>query len=460
MNEPSINFLKKLNYNLFFLLCFIFNSCNKNSIENEYTIKGTIIDNFGNPLRDFKIYYNTTQYVFSDNFGNWEIVGLKKETIIKPQDSIYLCYPRSIQVFHSQTNIKFEASKIINRLEAQIFNWFYQQQLSNGLLESAENSNVVSLYDNALAALVFMLKNDYTSAEKIFNYFNSNLKTELQSGVGGFSQFRDRNGKPNYHRWMGDNAWLLIALNNYRYRTGNNQYDSLALGLKNWLVTLQDQDGGLFAGYNASSELIINKITEGNIDAFNAITGFTDFHSKLLNFLKINRWNIVNKNLEAWPENLKYLYALDLQSWGYLILKDYSIAALDFAKRFITTQTAVNGLQITGYCFDEDKDVVWLEGTAQMALAFRKAGLDSVKNFYLSEIEKVLITSSAYTNAYGFPYTTNKGTTYGDGLLWSDADSKIALSSGAWYLFTTFNFSPFFVQFNKDIPTNIQFWNQ
>lgn len=48
--------------------------------------------------------------------------------------------------------------------ETQVTNWFYQQQLNNGLLESVEDGNAVSLYDNALGAMVFMLQNDYEKA--------------------------------------------------------------------------------------------------------------------------------------------------------------------------------------------------------------------------------------------------------------------------------------------------------
>ena len=48
----------------------------------------------------------------------------------------------------------------IGIVETQVTNWFYQQQLPNGLLESVENSTGASLYDNALGAMVFMLDND------------------------------------------------------------------------------------------------------------------------------------------------------------------------------------------------------------------------------------------------------------------------------------------------------------
>jgi hypothetical protein len=342
--------------------------------------------------------------------------------------------------------------------EILVFNWFDNQQLSNGLLESVENGNIVSLYDNALAAMVFMLKEDYTKAENIFDFFNARISTELTNGVGGFSQLRDSNGVPFNHRWMGDNAWLLIALNNYKDRTGNTTYDNLALEITNWLQSLQDSDGGLFAGYNSDNSLMNYKVSEGNIDAFNAIEGYSNFHSQLLNFLENDRWDNDDKNLVAWPANPPYLYALDLHSWSYSMFNNYPVSALTSAARFLNTQSATNGAQITGYCFDEDKDVVWIEGTGQMALAFGIAGMNDEKEMYLTEMEKALIQSTKYQNATGFPYASNLGTSYGADLLWNGADTKIAISGAAWYLFAKLDFNPFAVGRDKNIPVSDMFW--
>ncbi|MCH9662134.1 MAG: hypothetical protein K0U66_00570 [Gammaproteobacteria bacterium] len=355
-------------------------------------------------------------------------------------------------IYTIEENLTFSESEI------RIFNWFEKQQLSNGLLESAENGNIVSLYDNALAAMVFMLKKDFTKTEKIFDYFNSRIDLELTSGVGGFSQFRDRNGIPNNHRWMGDNAWLLIALNNYKEKTGNARYDNLASKIGSWLQSLQDTDGGLFAGYNTSDDLMNYKVTEGNIDAFNAIEGYSTFHSQLLGFLKNDRWDNLDKNLVAWPANPPYLYALDLHPWSYLIFNNYPISALTTTQRYLTTQTAINGSQITGYCFDVDKDVVWLEGTGQMALAFGIAGMENEKSIYLAEMEKATISSTLYSNASGFPYASNPGTIYGTGILWNGANTDISISGGAWYLFAKQDFNPFAIGRDKNIPRSDIFW--
>lgn len=446
-----------------FLLIISLFSCSNDDNNNAslpYSVSGNVIDAFGVGVSGIQVFYNDTDFVYTSEQGKWSFTNLTGQNTIKAVSEEYTFNPNDIEVNASVTDLIIKSNKILSQNETQIFTWFNKQQLPNGLLESVENGGIVSLYDNALAAMVFMLQGDFSRAEQIFDYFDSQIDTELTNGVGGFSQFRDQNGNPSYHRWMGDNAWLLIALNNYKQRTGLNTYNTLALELTDWLMDLQDADGGLFAGYGADDQLLNYKVTEGNIDAFNAVDGYDTFHSKMLNYLKTNRWRPTTKSLVAWPENPAYLYALDLHPWSYCIFEDFPIQTLITAERFKTTQTAANGQQVTGYCFDEDKDTVWTEGTGQMALALGLAGMNQQKDFYLAELEKVITESNNLSNAKGIPYATNIGTVYGSGPLWNGADTHISISGGAWYLFAKFNFNPFEVQKNKNMPYSDKFWLQ
>ena len=444
-----------ITYSFFLLLL----SCAKEDTTSKpYNVNGRVINNSGIGMEGVSIAYGDAKSVTTDAQGYWMINDLIDENTFTPALNNFTFNPTNIKVSASINGVLFIGTEKPSTVETQIFNWFNAQQLPNGLLESVENGNIVSLYDNALAALVFLMKNDIAKAEKIFDFFNSRIESELKKGVGGFSQLRDRAGVPNGHRWMGDNAWLLIALNNYKQKTTNTKYDELASALGTWLQALQDTDGGLFSGYDASNNLLNYKVTEGNIDAFNAITGYTDFHRNLLNYLKLNRWDAIDKNLVSWPENPKYLYALDVHAWSYCMFEGYPVSALITAQRFLTAKTATNGAQITGYCFDEDIDTVWPEGTGQMAVAFGIAGMFSEKAYYLTEIEKVLIQSTNYSNASGFPYASNPGTSYGADILWSGADTKIAISGGAWYLFAMKGFNPFEVGRGKNIPQADMFW--
>lgn len=457
--------LKTKHLYFLYLVIFLLSSCSSENPVNQeeeqtYSISGRITDNDGNPLSGIQVFYTETLFVSTNLSGNWTINNLSDSYTVRPSNENYTFLPESVLASEESNSINFEGTRILNTIENAIYNWFSAQQLSNGLLESSENGNVVSLYDNALAALVFIMQEDYAKAERIFDFFNGRVQSELNNGVGGFSQFRDRNGVPSGNRWMGDNAWLLIAINNYKEKTSNSTYDNLASEITQWLKNLQDSDGGLYAGYDSNNQLLNYKVTEGNIDAFNAIDGYDVFHSRLLNFLESDRWDSQDKNLVAWPGNPAYLYALDCHSWSYCIFPQYPISSLTTADRFLNTQTATNGQQVTGYCFDEDKDTVWPEGTAQMALAFDLAGMNTEKEYYLRELEKVLTISTTYNFAAGFPYATNPGTYYGTDVLWNGADTEIAISGGAWYLFATFGFNPFEVGRNKNIPIEDKFWTQ
>lgn len=342
-----------------------------------------------------------------------------------------------------------------------VYSWVCNMQMENGLLKSSEGGRYVSLYDNSLAALVFMAYGDFSRAEKIFDFFEGQMESELLVYPGGFGQMRTSDGIPvenKPRRWLGDNAWLLIALNNYHQLAQNNKYKNLETALTDWIVSLQDTDGGLWGGFNEKGSRI-TKIAEGNIDAFNAIPGYTDFHRKLLMHFDQVRWDKREKLLIAWADNPEYRYALDLHSWGYCVFEDFPENVLRKANRFITSRKSTQTKHtIHGYCFDEDRDVVWIEGTGQMAVAFIKAKKEKDAQTYLSSMEKNLLPSKLFPGTYGLPYTANFGTDYGNEMLWEGVDTNIALSSTAWYLFGKLRFDPLELGYKKNIPEEDKFW--
>ena len=342
-----------------------------------------------------------------------------------------------------------------------VYQWVCKMQQSNGLLLSSEGGKYVSLYDNAIAILVFTAFGDFDKAEKALEFFNDRMATELMVSPGGFGQLRTADGIPvenRPRRWLGDNAWLLIAINNYHYYAKNSKYEELAKALSNWIVSLQDSDGGLWGGFNADGSGI-SKITEGNIDAFNAVVGNEIFHEKLHLYLKNFRWDYKDKMLIAWPEYPEFKYALDLVSWGYCVFEDFPTQFLCGANRFKTSQvSAISQKPVCGYCFDEDKDVVWFEGTGQMVVAFNKAQKRSKSKMYLKEMKKSLVESSLFPGTYALPYTSNSGSSYGKDNLWNGVDRNPAVSSTVWYLFGLLRFDPFKLGRDKNIPVKDKFW--
>ena len=346
--------------------------------------------------------------------------------------------------------------------DVEVYGWLLELQLPNGLLESTKNSNFVSLYENALAAIVFSVEGDFERAELIFDFFTQRIECEMMVSPGGFGQFRDRDGFPpdgKPHRWLGDNAWLLIAINNYHRLAGNNKYEKLKCVLEEWIVSLKDEaDGGIWGGYDQDGKRIL-KSTEGAIDAFNAVNGYSGFHKDILGFLKTQYWQSQTKSFLAWKEHEKYKYALDLHSWGYCAFKDMPLELLNNADQYrITKIAAVNNQNITGFCFDLDLDTIWLEGTGEMVVAYRTAGLNFMAEYYIRELEKMIISVSGNPKRGGIPYTTNKGTHYGEGNLWNGVETNPNVAASSWYLLGKWGYDPMEYGREKDIPRDDIFW--
>jgi hypothetical protein len=347
----------------------------------------------------------------------------------------------------------------IDTLDTPVTNWVLGMQHPSGLLESASYTNFVSLYDNALAVILFVSQNKREQAEMVLDFYESKMQEELTLN-GGFYQFRKTNGSEGERVWMGDNAWLLIAINHYNKAYTSTKYDTMANYLNTWLRSLQLENGALRGGINQDgSEIPL--VTEGIITAYNAVSGFDDFHINILEYLKNERWDADNGVFLSWPENPSYAHALDVYALSAAIFEDISVDALIEADRFYTQQeSTMTGEVLSGYCFDEDKDVVWLEGTAQMAVAFNSLGYDTKSHSLLKEVEKSFIQSSTIENAQGIPYVTNSGTSYGNSILWDHADIAPALSSTIWYQFAKTNFNPFQLGKKKDISKSYKFWIQ
>lgn len=429
-----------------------------NLSEESYSISGCIIDEQGDGLVGINIKAGNKN-IYSDESGNWAVSNLKGSITVTPLDINYKFTPASASV-SSKEKLVFVASReltITTPYVEKVTEWFEQMQLPNGLLASVESGNIISLYDNALAALVFIATKKYAKAEAIFDYFNKRIVSELCSGNGGFYQFRSTDDIPNGDRWLGDNAWLLIALNNYSSYVNSDKYFTLKTKLERWIRSLQDSDGGLWGGITVNNT-IISKNTEGMIDSYCAVSGYDGFHKKLLNYLKENRFDANNQLFISWPNNY-YQYALDNHSWGYCTFEDFPKSILDKTDRYINTQRATaNNCLITGFAPDIDKDIVWLEGTGQMIVAYQKAN-DTVKaSTYLTEMTKLLIHSSLYPHVLGLPYSSNLGTTYGSIKLWDGADTNICISSSAWYLFAMLQFDPMAIGYNRSTPDKDKFW--
>ena len=106
-------------------------------------------------------------------------------------------------------------------------------------LISSQEDKILHLFNNSLVAMAFLVENEKERAERILDFYahatiKNNIVPDLQNfyykgEARGFFQFHDyeiRDGMPGYYnmfdsdRWMGDNAWLLIAYKYYEKKYG------------------------------------------------------------------------------------------------------------------------------------------------------------------------------------------------------------------------------------------------
>jgi len=175
---------------------------------------------------------------------------------------------------------------------AEVYSWLAQQQGGLGILGNQEDDDFAGLYTNALAALCYIHKGDVEKAEQVFSFFEGHLDSVAKQPPGGFCQFWDAaTGQPylDSDRWIGDNAWLLIALNYHYCTTGNDTFAEMRRTIGEWLVSLQDGDGGIWSGFNQDG-LMDWKSTEGNLDCYAALIEYPQEKEEVGQFLREYMW--------------------------------------------------------------------------------------------------------------------------------------------------------------------------
>jgi len=322
-------------------------------------------------------------------------------------------------------------------MEKKIYRWLVCQQSGHGILGNQEGETFSATYPNALAAICFLHQGDVDHAEKIFRFFQEHYEECFSTQPGGFYQFWDTasgEGHKDSDRWIGDNAWLLIALNYYRQRTGKQDFDGMREGMARWLIGLQDADGGIKSGFNKNG-LMDSKSTEGNLDCYAALVEHPAERAKVRKFLESQMWISAEKRFKmgsTCPDP-----AMDTSAWGVQSLGLEYAPTLNFAeKAFLRTCVAkASGNTITAYSDFRDKDRIWLEGSGEMAVAWHVAGKHERARRTLCELEKASIPSKEFRDAAGIPCHTNNPA-------WETGADKIFIPSQAWFLFAAWEFNP------------------
>jgi uncharacterized protein YyaL (SSP411 family) len=261
------------------------------------------------------------------------------------------------------------------------------------------------VYDNALAVIALIACGNVSKARPI-----GNALSEAARNDRSFNDGRIRNayragavgkGAPNLPGWWdehaklwaedaaqdgtstGNVAWAALALLTLNQATGDPRYLAGAKRLIDWVIAATacgDGFCGGFHGYDPQQVKLTWMSTEHNVDVHAAahwlfrLTGEQKYAGaaqqarRLLDRTFRGDHFLLGTRPDGGLADAGAL-ALDVQLWPWMALPEAPAAwrsALDFAQNNL----AVDG----GFDFNGDRDGVWVEGTAQAALAYRING--------------------------------------------------------------------------------------
>jgi hypothetical protein len=262
------------------------------------------------------------------------------------------------------------------------------------------------VYDNAVAAIGLVSCGNLAAARAIGNAISRAVRHDRS-----FHDGRIRNayragpvgdGPPNLPGWWdahaniwaedpaqdgtstGNVAWAALALLTLHDATQDPQYLADAERLVDWIIdhTSCGANGfcGGFHGYDPQQIRLTWSSAEHNVDVSAAATWlfrltkrqrYADAARQAREFIAAafrgDHFSLGTKP-DGSPADDRLL-ALDVQTWPWVADPDAPVAWRQ-ALRFAEQHLSVDG----GFDFNGDRDGVWVEGTAQVALAYRVIG--------------------------------------------------------------------------------------
>ena len=283
---------------------------------------------------------------------------------------------------------------------------------------------------------------------------------------GVFSEF-DQNRSD-----VGDNAWGMIALEALYRRTGDARYLDAARRMGNFIHNFRN-DAGTYQGFqggiddpeSAHPARRLWASTEHNLDVFVAFTTMYEItgeaswrddaaHARV--FVKAmwdpSRACYLTGTKDDPSELNPSPIPLDAQTWQVLARAGISPAHLnqifDGMDRYQRTQC--DGLD--GYDFNEDRDGVWFEGTAQAAAAYAVVGLDGPAEHFRSELRRAQATPP-YGDGHGIAAACHDGVS--TGFNWKYY-RRLHVGATSWLVFAQLGANPYWLDGQWAKPTPVE----
>ena len=310
------------------------------------------------------------------------------------------------------------------------------------ILANDENTTYVSTFNNALAAIAFIIKDDSVRAGKILDFYaartdsgNTNIDDQQFFYNGNAMGFYQQINKNTYHRagsnedrWIGDIAWLLLAYQQFGEKYClNEEYQHVGLLIRDLLVSFyketDDDCGCIMTGWqDGDSRFDSTCHYEGNIDCFAALRNYGDMEYSQ----KVRNWLLQNLTDYDQPlDNYTWLtLALNEEDDSLLNIPEYDFR---FRKKIHTGNDSIYGF----YPFPNMVcNNVWTDGTGHMAAAQYVAGNTPRGNFYAGQFDPLLLSYELFGEDIStLPYAFNKECDFG----WIDTTIG-SVSPCAWYV--------------------------
>ncbi|MDP2938643.1 MAG: PilZ domain-containing protein [Candidatus Omnitrophota bacterium] len=356
------------------------------------------------------------------------------------------------------------------------------QNNSTGLLLSYEGDDnlkdISFIYDQALAAQVFMLFNQDEKAKKIFNFF---IRKSQDKFTPFYNAYYASSGEvAEYAIHTGPNIWLGIALIQYTHKRKDLSYLPLIKKIANWLISIQEQDpeGGLRGGPKVTWFS-----TEHNLDGF-------AFFNMLYEITQDKKYELASKKILSWLIAHAYgsltppikrgkgdstiatdTYAWSIASLGPTLLKGIGMdpeKIMEFAedncmvtvnfKRPDGKIVEVSGFDFAKYTHMPRGGIVSSEWSAQMVIAYfilsnfysqeknieKQEFYKNKASHYLDELNKLVISSPSPTGQGEgcLPYATRENVDTGHGWKTPRGSSTGSIAGTSYTIFARKNFNP------------------
>ncbi|MCF7916233.1 MAG: PilZ domain-containing protein [Candidatus Omnitrophica bacterium] len=366
---------------------------------------------------------------------------------------------------------------VSEKVIAGMYDWIKNRQdLVRGLILSYEGDSslekVSFTYDQALAVFVFLNFKDLDRAEKILDFYLQRVNKDKMI----YNAYFTEGGVFEYVAHSGPQAWLGLAALNYMKETNSNKYLKIAQEVGNFLIKMQDKEGGIVGGPKDDWYS-----TEHNLDAY-------AFFDLLYQQTKDYKYKKAAEKIKKWISKYSYTdhkvpinrgkgdatIATDTYTWSITALgpeKLYSMgmdpeAILEFAEK--NCKVTVNfkyenrEIRVEGFDFAKAKHagrggVVSGEWTAQMILAYEVMA-DYFKNrdnrkyqqylekahFYFNQLQKMTITSPSRVGRVEpcLPYASASFVNTGHGWRTPRGKRTGSLASTAYFLIAYQGYNP------------------